>query len=508
MLVSGLECEGPEAVRRNLIAEIRRAFAVEVVLMVELAEREARATVIAAEPPEAERKGSIALDELSAVSDLVDGRLVPLQLTGEGSLQLGRLLADIKACSSLLVPMRSRDMPGHVLVLLSEAEREFGPEEVELAAAFAAAASAGLDQLRLAEEHASRTARQVELVRAGRIVNESLDLTRVLVRICVEAAGFLAGDCACVWLGDGVEGIRLEALYGFPPELVGTRLRPGEGLAGRVAASGEGMFTNDYAELTRSPAGFSDIEGELGVPMHWDGELRGVLAVGNRQAHQLLTHEQLELLEGFADLAAAACRNASAHAGLAHQARTDSLTGCVNHAALHDALGRELARCERTGHDLSLVLLDLDGFKAVNEEHGHLVGDEVLRRVGHALRATMRPYDTVARYGGDEFAVVACGADEAAAGEVAHRSLGGVGRAVDALEERSGEVGATAGVAEWRPGETPTELIARADRALLYGKQRDGRGTAVYASAIPEAFRAGRFERRRRAQDEATGASE
>jgi len=368
--------------------------------------------VIAADPPEGEQKSSIALGDLSAVSDLVESGLLHLQLSGEGALHLGRLLAETDACSALLVPMRSRDMSGHVLVLLSEAERVFGPEEEELGAAFAAAASAGLDQLRLAEEHASRTARQVELVRAGRIVNESLDLTRVLVRICVEAAGFLAGDCACVWLGDGVEGVRLEALYGFPPELVGTRLRPGEELAGQVAASGEGTFTNDYAELT----GFSDIEGELGVPMYWDGELRGVLTVGNRQEHQLLTHEQLQQLEGFADLAAAACRNASAHAGLAHEARTDSLTGCVNHAALHNALGRELARCERTGHNFSLVLLDLDGFKAVNEEHGHLVGDEVLRRVGSALRDTMRPYDTVARYGGDEFAVVACGADEAAAG--------------------------------------------------------------------------------------------
>jgi diguanylate cyclase (GGDEF)-like protein len=119
--------------------------------------------------------------------------------------------------------------------------------------------------------------------------------------------------------------------------------------------------------------------------------------------------------------------------------------------------------------------VDLDDFKQVNERHGHLVGDEVLRRVGVGLRQAVRAYDVVGRYGGDEFAVIAVDAGEGAAVEVAGRAMEEVGEAA----------GTTAGVAEWRPGESATELIGRADRALLYGKQRAGKGGVVAYSDVP-----------------------
>ena len=123
--------------------------------------------------------------------------------------------------------------------------------------------------------------------------------------------------------------------------------------------------------------------------------------------------------------------------------------------------------------------MDLDDFKQVNEEHGHQVGDEVLRAVGRALRDSVRVYDTVARYGGDEFAVIAIDADEDAAAEVMTRALAAIGEALGELGVGSR---ATAGVAQWDLGESPTMLIARADRSLLEGKHRDAKGDVVRAS--------------------------
>jgi diguanylate cyclase (GGDEF)-like protein len=490
LLLAAVDAGGPSAVAETLVDEARRFFRARSTILLSVAELEGRLEVTAVSPAGARRDALVALTEVAPMARLLRSREAAMRVAGAQAVELATALGvDSEIQTALLVPMRVRESVPHVLVLTDAEKREFAAEEVEVARAFADAAGAGLARLELASDHAAQTARQAALARAARILKESLDLNRVLVRLCEEAKSVLGSDYANVFLGNASEGLRFEATYGLPREVIGSHVEPGEGLAGKCIERDEPMLTNDYQALPRPMRldAFSRVRSSLAVPMHWDGEPRGVITVGHFRP-VLVTREDLALLETFAELAAAACRNAKAHEGLVLAARTDALTGCLNHAAMHDALRRELERCRRTGHSLSLAIVDLDDFKRVNESQGHLAGDEVLRRVGHALRQAVRAYDLVARYGGDEFAIVAIDAGERDAAEVSDRAIEGIVAALAQLEGSEVTTGATAGVAEWQAGESTTALISRADRALLYGKQQGRRGVAIRASELPEDF--------------------
>ncbi|MBK8594380.1 MAG: diguanylate cyclase [Holophagales bacterium] len=157
----------------------------------------------------------------------------------------------------------------------------------------------------------------------------------------------------------------------------------------------------------------------------------------------------------------------AANAELGRLATTDPLTGAANRRHFDETLALQVEQARRYGEPLSLVLLDLDHFKAINDEYGHARGDEVLSEVSHRLQESLRVTDRLARWGGEEFAALLPHCDAAAALATAEKL-----RAVVSAPSPSGAwtVTASFGVAQLRPGEGPEELMKRADAALYDAK--------------------------------------
>lgn len=160
----------------------------------------------------------------------------------------------------------------------------------------------------------------------------------------------------------------------------------------------------------------------------------------------------------------------------------DQLTGLLNRREFDRELAEETERSRRFGHPFALVMVDIDHFKRINDTHGHPVGDVVLREVAHRLSAEMRTVDRVARFGGEEFALIVMESDAAAALETARRVCAAVARAPIAVREGLAlNVTVSAGAASMpQHATTGDDLVAAADRAL-YAAKEAGRNRAVGA---------------------------
>jgi two-component system, cell cycle response regulator len=147
-----------------------------------------------------------------------------------------------------------------------------------------------------------------------------------------------------------------------------------------------------------------DAQNVVVTPMTAEGDIVGALVVG--YGRDRIHRWTVAVLERFASHAALVIRNAMLLQEIRRMAATDGLTGIANRRTFEETLEREISRAERTGKPVTLVMLDVDLFKQLNDGHGHQVGDAVLRALGNGLRENLRPFDTAARYGGEEFAVI------------------------------------------------------------------------------------------------------
>ena len=173
----------------------------------------------------------------------------------------------------------------------------------------------------------------------------------------------------------------------------------------------------------------------------------------------------------------------SAREALREQATKDSLTHLWNRSSIFDILCRELARAQRERTSVGVVMVDLDHFKSINDNYGHFAGDAVLCEAAHRMQSAIRQYDSVGRYGGEEFLILLTGCDEEASWAQAERLRKQLTQVQMPLQDSSIGITASFGVTTALPGQswTPEELIHKADEALYLAKRR-GRNRVEFLS--------------------------
>jgi diguanylate cyclase (GGDEF)-like protein len=226
-------------------------------------------------------------------------------------------------------------------------------------------------------------------------------------------------------------------------------------------------------------AGAGPIGGGIAVPVRDGGATIGTLALFWRGTDARGEDEAVAQLEELAAGAAPAIRNAQLFQEARRLAELDSLTSLGNRRFFHEALARECARADRYERPLTLVLLDVDDFKEVNDRIGHLAGDRVLAEVAELVREAIRAADIACRVGGDELAIILPEAGERDAESLYRRIQLALG---PGLGESREEVGLSAGIAGLRPEDDAVALFQRADEAL-YRAKGAGKGRARLAGA-------------------------
>ena len=316
------------------------------------------------------------------------------------------------------------------------------------------------------------------LARLGETLSSTHDLNRILTVILDTAIGTTRSDAGAVLvLGESRDELVLRAgrnitAHEGDPAL---RLRLGSGISGTVAATGEAVRGAASELHVGAAPGEPRAEQVISVPLRTGTGVLGVLNLYDRVDGAAFDDADLETIQSFAGQAAVAIDNVLLHQEAQRLSVTDGLTGLGNYRFFQQTLAREVDRAVRFGRPLALLMLDLDRFKLVNDEHGHQVGDAVLVQIAERIKAEVREVDVVARYGGEEFVVVLPETGLEGGQHLAERICASVRSRP--LHTAGGELWLTVsiGVAVYpEHGDTPPQLVRAADQALYVAKS-DGR---------------------------------
>ena len=242
------------------------------------------------------------------------------------------------------------------------------------------------------------------LHRVSQIITSSLELDRIFQTVLQLLKDTFGYTHVSIYLLDGAV-LRLGAELGYPEKTVLLQIPVTEGVMGRAVQTKQLQFLRDASQDPAFLRAAHDVNSEICVPLFKDANVLGVINVEGVRRNPL-TERDVDVLTALAGPIAIAVDNAHLHAEAKSLARTDGLTGLMNRRTFDETLEAEIARAARYDYPLTLMILDIDDFKASNDRWGHPAGDAILRATAHMITSNIRITDSAARYGGDEFVII------------------------------------------------------------------------------------------------------
>jgi diguanylate cyclase (GGDEF)-like protein/PAS domain S-box-containing protein len=335
---------------------------------------------------------------------------------------------------------------------------------------------------------ANERAREAESMReATSTLTSTLNLQEIFERILVSAATAIpsAQKGLLLIFDQEKREFIVRAQYGYDdPNVFTIRLKKHEGIAGKSVAEKKAVLFNDISAEKGQifPHDNQEIASQncwIVAPLLKQGSVFGVIEL-SAQNTDVFSDNDLKVLVSFADTVTAAIQNAQLHSEVQQIALTDALTGLYNRRGFVELGQREISRSIRTGAPLSMLFLDVDFLKQINDDYGHNAGDQVLQEVAECCRTTFRQIDLIARYGGDEYAILLPDTPLDHAKDAAERIRERISSHIFSIQGKKIKLSASVGVVKFNKVQINIdEFIDRADKAL-YSAKKKGRNAIAF----------------------------
>ncbi len=416
------------------------------------------------------------------------------------SKSLGYYTQDLPIRSFLFVPVLQGDMTIGGVVLDSLEKDAFSPEDQDLLMRFSPFFGQIMEKVRISQELDLRAKIAHALHYMSTILNSSLELSEVLEKLTVEMKKIVPYEaCAFVIFNDDGQAT-IAAQLGYAASCTGLLFHVSQSAVinqmleqWRTRKATEPYDFPDLGGRGRDIAmfPFKEMQGDFRSmycqPLAGRDKFFGAFVMACRHANAFARHHK-DFVATLMNQVAAVIDNTDLHRRVKDMALTDGLTGLLNHRTFMEKLDEEFRRLDReTTLSFSILLLDIDYFKKVNDTYGHPVGDQALRHVASIIRSQVRNIDFVARYGGEEFAVGMVNASSREAEGLAERIRKAVANSVVTAGRNAISITVSIGVASIYQGcKRKEDLIALADEAL-YEAKRGGRNMVQVAKGSGQA---------------------